>query len=124
METVREIAHTSTERPKDRVGVMDMGICHGAAGLALVYARLAHGLGDDTLGDEVRHWVDVLLEQRDDNPIAGVWSSQPGETDDTRSIEPRAGFLEGAVGVGLVLLGLLSENAPDWDVLLLTRPTS
>jgi hypothetical protein len=125
VETVREIAHTSTERPKDRVGVMDMGICHGAAGLALVYARLAHGLGDDALGDEVRHWVDVLLEQRDaDGPIAGVWSSQPGETDDTRSIEPRAGFLEGAIGVGLVLLGLLSENAPDWDVLLLTRPTA
>ncbi len=102
-------------------GVVDAPLCHGSAGLMHVYLRLAEGTGDERLSDAARTWFDIVLGHRRPGPVAGWGSVRPG-ADDARAYAPTAGFLEGAIGVGLALLAATSDRAPDWDVLLMTKP--
>lgn len=119
----REVAHACTMRPVHQAGVLDQSLCHGSSGLALLYARLAHAFGDEPLYEAARTWARIALEQRaTGDDIAGFRYSTPKDDSDERGWEARAGLLEGAVGAALTLHALSTERAPDWDVLLLSRP--
>ncbi|HWL35038.1 MAG TPA: lanthionine synthetase C family protein [Frankiaceae bacterium] len=121
VDEAREVALAAAARRGRDAGVVDAPLCHGSVGLVHVFGRLYEQLGDESLADAARHWFGVALEQhRPGQPVAG-WGSMRPEGDDLR-YEPLAGFLEGATGVALALLAATSERAPDWDVLLLTKP--
>jgi lantibiotic modifying enzyme len=124
------VALDAAARPYDTTGVVDAPLCHGSAGLLHVFGRLARETGEERLAEAARGWFDVLAGQLADGvaagaPFGGVVSVQPPPDGGPSRPEPRGGFLEGAAGVGLALLGALGElgeRPPDWDVLLLTRP--
>lgn len=118
----RELAYASADRSVESAGAMDASLCHGSGGLALMFARLAHGFGgDERLADAARTWARVILDMRvPGEGIGGVRYSVP--VGDQRGWEARAGLLEGATGVGMTLLALTTANPPDWDVLFLSRP--
>lgn len=117
----RELAVECAERPYDRTGALDASLCHGTAGISLMFARLAHAFDDERIATAARNWGKATLAQRvEGEPVAGYRYSVP--KDDERGWEPRAGLLEGAVGPGLVLHALSTESAPDWDLLFLSRP--
>lgn len=92
-----ELAHAAARRPRSQTGVVDAGLCHGAAGLLHVFNRLHHATGDESLAEAARQWFDEALVL----PIA----------------EP--GFLAGQAGLGLALLAAASDVEPAWDRLLL-----
>lgn len=107
-------------------GVRDHSVCHGTAGNALVFARLAHRLNDPTLHSEAKRWYERTLSLRFEDPgIAGYvyWSPERGSNAAPRHTgEP--GLLTGAAGVAMSLVAGATEAEPTWDsMLLLSAPT-
>ena len=112
------VARRAAARPIIASGVVDAGICHGAAGLALMFHRLWQVGGTDDLAEAARRWYAYALDLR--RPGAGIagyqsWipatPEQPGQWDDD------VAFLSGAAGIGLVLLAGLGVE-PHWDRVL------
>ncbi|HKG93849.1 MAG TPA: lanthionine synthetase LanC family protein, partial [Gemmatimonadaceae bacterium] len=96
-----ELALRAARRPPDECGVVDAGLCHGAAGLAQIYNRLWQATGDERLRRAATDWAHRAL----DFPVP----------DDP-------GLLVGAAGVALALLATVSDVEPEWDRVLLLSP--
>lgn len=93
-------------------GVEDDGLCHGTAGLVLLFCRLYNATGDEAFATAARYWVTETLRRR--RPSIGIAGFGSGPRDsDPRGAE--VGLLRGAAGVGLCLLAAATEVAPDWD---------
>lgn len=123
-------AHAASAAPED-TGVPDMGLCHGALGLAHLYNRIHQAGGGELFADVARLWYRLGLAMRSSKGgINGFEAWQPGL--DTQSYwEADPGFLTGAAGVGLALLAAVTPIQPEWDRLLLvaippaeTRPAA
>jgi len=113
-----QIAADAARRPQERSGVLDAGICHGAAGLALIFHRFAQATGDALFADAATAWYTRLLAMRRDGVgVAGYQSWEPPDWID----DP--GLLTGAAGVALALLAAGGGDPPDWDRLILLSPT-
>jgi lantibiotic biosynthesis protein len=95
-------------------GVVDAGLCHGAAGLGLVFARLHHATGEQVLHDAARFWFGHALDLRAPGTgVAGYTADGlNGPTD-----EP--GLLTGAAGIALALHAAATDREPTWDRILL-----
>lgn len=118
-----DLALSCAARGEHESGIVDAPLCHGSVGLAHVFHRLYRGLGDERLADAARHWVERTLAWRHPGePVGGYGSMRPPDEGEGLEYQPSGGFLEGAAGVGLALLAAVSEHAPDWDLLLLTKP--
>jgi hypothetical protein len=78
----------------ERSGVTDPWLCHGAAGLAHVFARLFHATGEPRFGEAARRWLDRVL--------AAELPAAPE-------------LLTGRIGVALVLLAASTPLEPLWD---------
>lgn len=116
----RRIARVAAARPLAGSGVMDAGICHGAAGLGHVFNRLYQATGDEELGKAARFWFEHALGLlRPGEGVGGYLSAVPDEAGHFEW-EEDVGFLTGASGVALGLLGAVSDVEPEWDRVLLT----
>jgi lantibiotic biosynthesis protein len=114
-----DIARAAAARPTADAGVRDPGVCHGAAGLAHLFNRFWQASGEETFAAAARFWIGRTLELRvPGEEIAGfrAWRAQPSPQGEWVA-EP--GFLEGATGIGLVLLAAVSTVEPEWDRILL-----
>jgi hypothetical protein len=112
------LAQRSARRPAEQSGVTDAGLCHGAAGLALIFARLHAETGDPVLADAARHWLaDVLDRRRPGTGIAGFLAHAPGRGEGAWHADP--GLLTGAAGIALTLLAGVGAQPPAWDRALL-----
>ena len=109
-------AARAAARPLDRCGVRDAGVCHGAAGLALVFHRLWHATGDACFADAARRWYALTLELHRPGEGSGGYAAWKPRDDDpgaTGWVSNRS-LLSGAAGIGLVLLAGLGVE-PWWD---------
>jgi hypothetical protein len=98
-----DIARSAAART-EATYVSDAGLCHGAAGLGHLFNRMYQMTGDEDLARAARFWFERTFDFQ--TPGEGV-----------------AGFLEGTGGVGLALLGAISDVEPAWDrVLLISLP--
>jgi len=93
------IGARAAARPMSSCGVVDASVCHGAAGLAHLFHRLFVATGDGVFADASRRWLAEIPRYLP--AIDRPW------------------FLEGAAGVGLVLLAAATDQAPAWDRILL-----
>lgn len=114
------IARRAARRPPAQSGVVDAGLCHGAAGLGHLFNRMYQASGDPVLGEAARYWLEYTLElRRPSQGIAGyfAWSAK----DSAWQADP--GLLTGAAGVALALVaasgGPLGALEPAWDRSLL-----
>ncbi len=112
-----DCAHLAARCAVDRSGVIDCGLCHGAAGAAHVFNRLHQATGDAELGDAARTWLARTLAMRRAEDIAGF--PQGLVMDRAGQWAPDAHLLTGAPGVALVLAAACTEVEPLWDRLLL-----
>jgi hypothetical protein len=112
-----ELAHGMAARSYESSLVSDAGLCHGAAGVAHLFNRLAQASGDDTLAQAADTWFGRTLAIRRSDAIAGF--PRGTVTDGVASFEPGADLLTGASGVALALHAAISPIEPAWDQLLL-----
>jgi lantibiotic modifying enzyme len=113
------IGRRVADRPVEESGVVDAGICHGAAGLAHLLNRLYQATDEQAFGDAARHWLRrALAYRRLGTGVGGFAAGRPGVGGE-RGESADSGFLEGAAGVGLALLAAAAPVAPDWDRILL-----
>jgi lantibiotic modifying enzyme len=112
-EAMRLAQHVA-ERPEEDSGVVDCGLCHGAAGIGHLFNRMYQATGHPKLRQAACHWFERALEmRRPGNGIAGFAArSQDGWHDEV-------GILEGAAGIALALLAAAGDVEPEWDRMLL-----
>lgn len=100
-----DVALEAAARPADRTGVVDASLCHGAAGLAHVLARMCQLTGASALAVAARPWYERAVEL----PVR---------------VPDDVGFLMGTGGVALALLAAVEPAEPTWDrALALSIPT-
>jgi lantibiotic modifying enzyme len=115
------LAHGMAARSFESSQVIDMGLCHGAAGVAHLFNRLFQATGDADLGRAADTWIARTLAMRRTEAIAGFPRGlAPGMPHDRTMIwDPGADLLTGASGVALALHAAISPIEPAWDQLLL-----
>jgi hypothetical protein len=115
------VARRAWQRPVDQSGVVDAGLCHGAAGLAHLFNRLYQATQETWLAEAARFWFDQTLTlRRPGHGLGGytAWHLAPhGKMDWVTD----ASFLTGAAGVALTLLAGVSSAEPAWDHVLLAN---
>jgi lantibiotic modifying enzyme len=116
------IARRAAERPPEQAGVVDAGLCHGAAGLGHLFNRLVQATGDPKLGDAAQFWLRRTLAMRHPGRgIAGFAAWMPKTNEDKDGWVDEPGLLTGAAGIALALLAAVTPIEPAWDRLLLVR---
>ncbi|MDB6083139.1 MAG: Lanthionine biosynthesis cyclase LanC [Gammaproteobacteria bacterium] len=121
---IAELAATVTQRVAVRqsqdAGVVDAGICHGAAGLAHLCRILALETGSLAMTSARDYWLEELLSHREpDTNICGF----PYWNVFNARYEENIGLLVGVSGVGLTLLSMAGGDL-GWDRPLLVHSTS
>jgi hypothetical protein len=113
------IAHRAAAWPTEQSGVIDAGLCHGAAGVGHLFNRLFQATGEECFARTARFWLErTLAMQQPDRGIAGYLSWSPGE-DGTLPWRAEPGLLTGAAGIALALLAAATPIEPAWDHMLL-----
>jgi len=119
------IARNCARIPIESTGVVDHGLCHGSAGVAHVFNRMAQLSGDEILRNAAVFWLTrTLVIRRDGEGIDGYasWRGEKGVTDpepDSYRFWREEGLLTGAGGVALALAAGISNQDPQWDRCLL-----
>jgi len=114
----RGVLLAAARRAPEESGVRDAPFCHGASGLAHLFHRAWRATGEAALRGAAVRWLRFAL----DLPAPEGSRSRfpfhvPGNGGATWSDRP--GVLEGAAGVGLVLVAAVSPVPPAWDRIFL-----
>jgi lantibiotic biosynthesis protein len=114
-------AESALRLPRQRSRVVDACLCHGAAGLAWMYARLYNAVHDVRFLEEARHWYRVTLAMHTRGEGVGGFRTWDMARDANGDFGWRAksGLLTGAAGIGLSLLAGATELEPSWDRILM-----
>lgn len=110
---------TAARMSSEGSGVIDAGLCHGSAGLGHLFNRVYHATGDENLRDAALAWFDWTFKYRQPGHGPGGFMAFDADAQGQTGWFPIPGFLTGAAGVGLGLLGALTDVEPAWDRLLL-----
>jgi lantibiotic modifying enzyme len=118
-EEALDIARIAARRPFEDTKANDVGLCHGAAGVAHLFNRIHQATGESELRDAARAWYRRALDMR--RPGEGVagylsWIMDPPNEGVWRG---ERGFLSGVAGVGLALLAAVTNVEPAWDRVML-----
>jgi hypothetical protein len=104
-----ETAHGAALRTPENGRVTDAGLCHGSAGLAVIFARLCETIGGPELHDATRTWLLRTIDYLERDGFAGT--STPQRATCFRGL----GLLTGAAGILLALSSLTTSSAAAWD---------
>jgi lantibiotic biosynthesis protein len=108
------LARQAAARPVEETGVVDAGLCHGAAGLGLTFARLHRATGDLLLEDAARRWFECALDMRVPGQGVGGYAARGPD-----GLVADPGLLTGTAGVALALHAAATSHEPTWDRVLL-----
>ncbi len=110
------LQRAALRRNPETNGVADACLCHGSAGLSYIFRKVCLLTGHTLFQNASDYWLNETLKfSRFSDGIAGFKKAIPGKPSHTN--EP--GLLEGAAGIGLSLLHILTDNEPGWDECLL-----
>jgi lantibiotic biosynthesis protein len=110
-----QLALRAADRPAVDTGVMDAGFCHGSSGLAHLFNRMHQMTGEPRLAEAARFWLERTLDYCE----LGRDASTPAIAGAPGRPWNGVGVLEGAAGVGLVLLAASTTAEPVWDRMFL-----
>lgn len=114
-----EIARGAANRPPDQAGVVDAGLCHGAAGLGHLFNRMYQATGDPTLARAARFWLERTLPMRRTGRGIAGFSTRMARPNGKKYWKDEPGILTGAAGIALALLAATTSIVPEWDRMLL-----
>ena len=108
----------STERKLQNCGVVDAGLCHGSAGIALIFENLYEDTGDRVFRNASLYWIEETGKLSVHPDGAAGYKAWHG--DELGGWVSDRGFLEGTSGIGLLFLTVLNRDAKaPWSKLLL-----
>lgn len=99
--------------------VAEVGLCHGAAGLAHMFSVSGRLLEDDALLDLSKAFAWRTVDLFEGGALSRIHSFAPDRLTDEMH---RLGLFEGAVGVGLACIAALDSTCSEWDQLLMISP--
>ncbi len=109
------LVHSTKRQDLAEARVMDASICHGAAGIAHIYNKMWHYTKDSIFKQACDFWIQKTLDFATyEDGVAGYKQHNPV----TSTFENDYGLLEGAAGIGLVLLSYLTSDF-SWDYCLM-----
>jgi lantibiotic modifying enzyme len=115
----RSLRHLSlvAQRPPSLSRVVDACFCHGAAGIAHIFARCYALCGQRAFRDAAIDWLRIVLQQRRPGVRFGGFQFLLPERDSDGTLKRRGDptLLMGAAGVGLVLCAAIAPLFPWWD---------
>jgi hypothetical protein len=118
------IAQRAARRPAEQSGVVDAGLCHGAAGLGHIFNRLYQATREAWLAEAARSWFARALELRKPGRGIGGYAAWQSSGDSAQTWVAETGLLTGAAGIALALLAATTAVEPAWDrMLLVAIPT-
>lgn len=101
-------------RASNESHVVDAEICHGSAGVAMIYRRMFLETGRNEFKDAIAYWINQTLNHSCfEDGLAGYKAFVLGEWVCDYSL------LMGISGTGLVLLSYLKDDKQHWDELFL-----
>ena len=110
---VKTLLHSTNRKDLKENAVIDAGLCHGAAGMAHIYNRAYHYMGNDTFKETALYWLENTLKLATyEDGYAGY---KAWHTEKYGGWVAEAGLLEGIAGIGLMLVSMLSDIEPNWD---------
>lgn len=115
------LALAAAARTPEESGIVDGGLCHGAAGAAHIFARLHQWTGHRELARAARAWYGRTLGMCGHaGPRIGVAGYPSRVTGAEGAVwEDDPGVLRGAAGVALALLAGCVAREPAWDEVML-----
>lgn len=108
------LRRTAGRRAYPETRVMDSGLCHGSAGIAYLYRRIWRYTGESVFRDAGDFWMQQAVQAALTDDPGGTYMQYLATTN---SFVHNAFFLEGAAGIGLVLLDYLKPDG-GWDYCL------
>jgi hypothetical protein len=114
------VALRAAARPFPATGVLDAGLCHGAAGLGHVFHRMFLSTGEKRLAEAARVWFARTVAMHGERRGFGGFAAWVPDAKGRVAWRSDAGFLTGAAGIALALAGAITEDPdPVWDRALL-----
>ena len=118
LKKAREILISSSRRRKpDETKVVDVGICHGAAGLMHMYQYMYEQTGATELKEAADYWCQQTLDMAIHTQGYAGYMQKRGDTENPWVAE--LSLLEGIAGIGLSIIAYLSPNTSQWNRSLL-----
>ena len=116
-EAINIMLYTSQRRDLKENLVVNAGFCHGTSGIAHIFNRFYKETGLKEFDEARWYWLEqtlLLLENENGLSDFKSWQGNSGWVKDCT-------LLEGIAGIGLVMLGFLSDDIQDldWDNCLL-----
>jgi len=115
--SIKIFLHAATRRGLQENMVIDAGICHGTAGIALIFNRMYHNTKLPEFKNAAHYWfVETVEMAKFSDGFAGfkTWRSvEMGGWNNSDNL------LDGIAGIGLCLLSFVMHEAPAWDECLL-----
>lgn len=94
--------------------IVDAEICHGSAGIALIFRRMYLETRMEQFKDATDFWIrQTLLFSENEDGLAGFQTYMKGEWLADYSL------LTGISGIGLVLISYILDDLQEWDEMLL-----
>jgi hypothetical protein len=113
------IMRKAARRPPEDSGVVDAGLCHGSAGLVVLFHRMYQATGADEMAEAGRYWVRRTLKFRRPGGVAGYFSRTGTTESGEEQLIGEHGLVTGAAGIALALLSAAAPVEPAWDRALL-----
>jgi lantibiotic modifying enzyme len=117
------IALKTTHIPFEASGCADAAFCHGAMGLVHQYNRIYRSTHNTQFKDAAGKWLEITRDcyYRPGQYIGGYAFRSYDEASGKHEFISSCGLLEGAAGIGLVLLGCDHHMPTDWDIIFQTN---
>ncbi|AKK74322.1 hypothetical protein OK18_18465 [Chryseobacterium gallinarum] len=106
---------SAARRTDDKIRILDAGICHGSAGVSLIFYNEFLKTGNEKYAVAAKFWLNKTLEYYKEDPDH---FSRVSYNPVTEEYYPNNSLLEGSAGVGLALLTIM-EDTSDWSKFLL-----
>ncbi|MBT4408287.1 MAG: hypothetical protein HOC82_00480, partial [Bacteroidetes bacterium] len=109
----RVLTLAATRRDPENTRVDDPFICHGSAGLALIFFKGWLLSNNDKLREAARYWTKATIEFLEEvrGPKSGVRSPKSGDGMNDWPVS----VLDGLSGIGLVLMAIDQGHLPGWE---------
>lgn len=111
---IEVLLQSTCRRSFDQTIVNDAGLCHGSAGIAMIYQRLFIETGCNQFKSAIPYWIQQTLNYSIfEDGLVGY------KTFENKQWKCDFSLLTGISGIGLTFLSYIDKTAHDWDEMFL-----